>query len=69
MLMIEGLNMDEGSAYDVSIYSIDGKLIKRAILNHQNPEVDTRDLQNGMYLVNIHSDQRLISTQKLVVQR
>jgi len=53
---------------ELKIYSVTGVLIKSEILKQYNQQINTGDLNNGIYLVAIKSKD-VIENQKLIIQR
>ena len=52
---------------DIRILDLSGKeMLKREFIAGENPEMDTRDLSSGMYLVQMRSG-KFLSTKKLTI--
>ena len=57
--------MNHHQSFDIRILDLSGKeILKREFVGNENPEMDTRDLASGMYLVQMRSG-KFESTKKL----
>ncbi len=63
-IKIEG----EGSSYVVEIYDLSGRMIQSNILNNGVNTVSTADLQAGVYITVIKSDNLKVATNRLIIQ-
>ena len=64
------LNIDKSVNTDVTIniYNIIGRLVKSEKLKRESRQVYTGDLRNGIYMLEVVSDETL-GKQKLVIQK
>lgn len=46
---------------EISLYSIDGKLIYKKVINEMNPEINLSHLQSDVYLLKVISDKDVMS--------
>jgi len=57
--------LNHHQSFDIRILDLSGKeILKREFVGNENPEMDTRDLASGMYLVQMRSG-KFESTKKL----
>lgn len=61
-------NNKNNDCFSLNIYNVTGNLVKSVILEQNNQQVNIRDLNNGVYIVTIKSED-MIKSQKLIIQR
>lgn len=61
--------IDDGSASEISVYDVSGKLSKKQNINKNNNVVNTQDLTSGTYLYKITAvGNKIISSGKIIVK-
>ena len=61
------IKFDTPQEYDVTIYDIYGKVVHRNPHSIANNKIDTRNWDNGTYIVTTVTNDNLIKTQKLII--
>jgi len=61
------VNFDNSNKYDVSLIDITGKKIIRQESNNQNCKIDVRNINDGIYFLQIMQNNVVVKTQKIVI--
>jgi hypothetical protein len=65
----EGISVSyAGNASEISIHNVVGKEIKRFLLKDNKVEIDTAELEEGIYFGSVLDTNRTVATKKIVVQ-